>query len=229
MQPPAGALFVSPHLDDAVLACGEVIASSVRPLVATLFAGRPQAGIAVTPWDRAAGFVDGDDVIGARREEDREALAALGGASVWLDFLDDQYGGCEPAAELGSALRRIVDERGCTAVFVPAGLFHRDHVRASDAALALQPALAHVAWFLYEEPIYRRLREVTRARAASLATRGVVLARVRFTVARGAAARKRVAVACYRSQLRALGTRSGHADAFRPERYWRVGHAPVTA
>jgi LmbE family N-acetylglucosaminyl deacetylase len=26
MEPPAGALFVSPHLDDAVLGCGEVIA-----------------------------------------------------------------------------------------------------------------------------------------------------------------------------------------------------------
>jgi hypothetical protein len=41
-------------------------------------------------------------------------------------------------------------------------------------------------------------------------------------VDRAAAHRKRDAVACYRSQIRALATRRGHADAFEPERYWRV-------
>jgi LmbE family N-acetylglucosaminyl deacetylase len=222
MDPPPGALFVSPHLDDAVLACGEVIASAQRPVVATVFAGRPASG-SLTEWDRAAGFVPGDDVIGARREEDREALAALGGATVWLDFLDDQYGAArEPPAALSAALEHVVRERACGAVFVPAGLFHRDHERASDAALSLRAALPGVAWFIYEEPMYRRVRGARRARAATLARCGVSLSRVRFRLARDAHARKRDAVACYRSQLRALGTRSGHADAFRPERYWRV-------
>jgi hypothetical protein len=35
-------------------------------------------------------------------------------------------------------------------------------------------------------------------------------------------ARKRDAVACYRSQIRALATRDGHADALAGEAYWRV-------
>jgi LmbE family N-acetylglucosaminyl deacetylase len=195
----------------------------VRPTEATVFAGRPPPGRGLTEWDRAAGFTAHDDVIAARREEDREALAALGGAALWLDFLDDQYGGGEPAPALGAALSHVVHERGCTALFVPAGLFHRDHERASDAALALRSDLPGVAWFVYEEPMYRRLRDVRKARARTLRARGLALSRVRFAVARDARARKRDAVACYRSQIRALGTRSGHADALRAERYWRIG------
>ena len=225
MEPPAGALFVSPHLDDAVLACAELIASAERATVLTLFAGRPPPGQSLTAWDQAAGFAEGEDVIGARREEDREALAALGGAAHWLDFLDDQYGGREPASVLAAALAAFVAGRPCTSVFLPAGLFHRDHVRASDAALALLRTQPHIAGYLYEEPMYRRVDAAREARLQDLHAEGVLLERVRLRTAQGADARKRDAVACYRSQLRALGTRSGHDDAFAAERYWRVGWA----
>jgi LmbE family N-acetylglucosaminyl deacetylase len=116
-------------------------------------------------------------------------------------------------------------ERGCRAVFVPAGFFHSDHARASDAALALLAAAPDIAWFVYEEPIYRRLAAARRARVAALARRRLHLGRARFAVDREAGGRKRIAVACYRSQLRALCTRSGHEDAFRAERYWRIDRA----
>jgi len=223
MEPPAGALFVSPHLDDAVLGCGELIGSAERATVLTLFAGRPPASHALTEWDTAAGFADGEDVIGARREEDREALAALGGAAHWLDFLDDQYGGREPATALAAALAAFIAGRGCTCLFLPAGLFHRDHVRASDAGLTVLRSQPGVAGYLYEEPMYRRIDAARDARLQALHAAGVLLEPVQFRAVHGAQARKRDAVGCYRSQLRALGTRSGHDDAFAPERYWRVG------
>lgn len=225
MEPPAGALFVSPHLDDAVLGCGELIGSAERATVLTLFAGRPPATPALTEWDRAAGFAEGEDVIGARREEDREALAALGGAALWLDFLDDQYGGREPPSVLAAALAAFIAGRPCTSLFLPAGLFHRDHARASDAALALLRTQPRIAGYLYEEPMYRRIDAARDARLQALHAGGLLLEPVQFRRADGADARKRDAVACYRSQLRALGTRGGHDDAFADERYWRVGWA----
>ena len=84
-------LFISPHLDDAVFACGALIASSKAPVVTTVFAGRPPPGTALTSWDAECRFAAGDDVIGLRRNEDRDALDVLVARPVWLDFRDDQY------------------------------------------------------------------------------------------------------------------------------------------
>jgi LmbE family N-acetylglucosaminyl deacetylase len=85
-------IVVSPHLDDAVLGCGHLLAQRPGAVVITVFAGRPPRRERVTPWDAAAGFGPGDDVVGARRMEDRRALGALGARPLWLPFLDAQYG-----------------------------------------------------------------------------------------------------------------------------------------
>jgi LmbE family N-acetylglucosaminyl deacetylase len=219
---PDAALFVSPHLDDAVFACGEVITSSPRATVATLFAGRPPGGMPLTPWDLDAGFRAGDDVIGARREEDREAMAALGAHAVWLDFCDDQYGRRAADAELIEALARVVDRGAFGAVWLPLGLFHGDHARASDATLALMARCADPTFRAYEDAMYRRIPHLVERRLEALRVRGYTLVRDRVAVDRAAHARKRDAVACYRSQIRALATRDGHADALAGEAYWRV-------
>jgi LmbE family N-acetylglucosaminyl deacetylase len=222
---PDAPLFVSPHLDDAVLACGELITSSVRPTVATLFAGRPPAGMPLTPWDADAGFSPGEDVVGVRREEDREAMATLGAHPLWLDFPDDQYGHSPGADVLSDALARLLEQQRFGAMYVPLGLFHADHARASDAALALVPRFGELPFYAYEEALYRRIDDLVERRVAALAARGYRLARDRMPIDAAAPARKRDAVACYRSQIRALATRRGHADAFAPEAYWRVTRA----
>ncbi|HEX2530642.1 MAG TPA: hypothetical protein VHK70_04145 [Burkholderiaceae bacterium] len=49
-------MVLSPHLDNAVFACGELIAATPDTVVVTLFAGAPAAGYALTEWDAAAGF-----------------------------------------------------------------------------------------------------------------------------------------------------------------------------
>jgi LmbE family N-acetylglucosaminyl deacetylase len=89
-------LFVSPHLDDAVLSAGGLLATlageGVRAVVLT-----PFAGSCAGPWSRfarefhaACGLPDGE-AAAIRRGEDRAALAALAAEAWHGDLLDAVY------------------------------------------------------------------------------------------------------------------------------------------
>src|ERR1700690_1207790 len=85
-------VVVSPHLDDAALGAAHLLTSYPGSTVITVLAGRPTPyPDVVTTWDAAGGFATGDDVVGARRQEDLAAMASLGAEPVWLDFPDRQY------------------------------------------------------------------------------------------------------------------------------------------
>jgi LmbE family N-acetylglucosaminyl deacetylase len=215
-------LVISPHLDDGVFACGQLLAEHPGSLVLTVCAGRPSTYPALTDWDRAAGFAPGDDIVALRRAEDRAALAVLGAQPVWLDFLDAQYGAAADAATIGVELAEAIGRLGCTSVFAPLGLFHSDHVLTHNAALAALPACP-ADWFLYEDALYRRLPELLQEREEQLRARGFALKPVTLS-GPDCSDRKRRAIAAYASQLRALTTpgRLGYLDAFAPERYWRL-------
>ncbi len=235
LRPPVA--VISPHLDDAVLACGEQIASHPGSTVITVFAGGPTQWGDPTGWDRAAGFKPGEDVLAARRAEDQRSLEALGAVPLWLHFLDSQYGASPGLAEVAAALRKAVSALRAGTVLAPLGLFHSDHVLASDAALqALRPSpgetdAARPDLLLYEDALYRQLKGLVQSRAAALAGRAVILTPATSLATADdvelTRARKRRAVECYASQLRALATpgRLGHEDAFDPERYWKVAFA----
>ena len=214
-------LFVSPHLDDAVFACGQWIASS-SSIVVTVFAGAPPAGAALTSWDAECGFRAGDDVIAARRAEDREALALLGATPIWLDFRDDQYGEPRTTESIADALASVIASERTTAIHFPLGLFHRDHLRASDASAMLVERFAAHAFHAYEDMLYRRIAGAVDERMSVLRERGLDFAHCSPPLACNATARKRAAVACYRSQLRALRTREAYDDLHAPEAHWRV-------
>jgi LmbE family N-acetylglucosaminyl deacetylase len=218
-------LVVSPHLDDAVFACGDLIAAHRGARVVTLFTAGPAEGDdALRPWDRDCGFSTTAEVMPARRAEDLAALAVLGATPLWLPFRDDQYGHDADASAIAEALTRVVDAASPAALFVPLGLFHRDHLLAHEAAMHVQRRRPSLTWLAYEDAIYRGFpRDPVGARVAALGGAGFELERA--DLGRGpASAVKRAAVACYRSQLCGLQTsgRAGHADAFEPERFWRV-------
>ena len=157
-------------------------------------------------------------MIALRRDEDRAALDSLGAVAIQLDFRDAQYGEPRSIAAIADALAGIVERETPHAIHVPLGLFHADHRRSSEASLALYDRFATRAWHVYEDAIYRRIPRAVHERTRALVHRGFVFERRSPAMACDAATRKRRAIACYRSQLRALRTRSAHDDIFAPER-----------
>lgn len=214
-------VVISPHLDDAVLGCSALLARHHDAMVVTVFAGRPPASAPLPPWDEAAGFRAGDDVIGTRRAEDRAALEMLGAAPRWLPFLDAQYGESPGVDTIVPALDSELTAAGPATVCVPLGLFHSDHVLTHAAALRLRARYPGLRWLAYEEPMYRRVPGALADRLASMKAAGIAAAPLGSCPV---PSRKTEAMACYASQLRALGTpgRPGVTDALAPERYWTL-------
>lgn len=215
-------LLISPHCDDGVFSCAHPLMAHPQSVVATVFAGRPPAGQPLTEWDRAAGFQPGDDVIGLRRAEDLDALVVLGAYPLWLDFCDSQYQRSPSEEDVALALREVLRLMQPRAVFLPLGLLHGDHLLTHGAGLQARRDAAAPLWLLYEEAIYRRLPGLVEERLRRLRESAIRLSPVSFP--EGDPRRKRDAVECYRSQLRALGRPGGpgHADALESERYWLV-------
>jgi LmbE family N-acetylglucosaminyl deacetylase len=137
-------VYVSPHLDDAVLSCGGAIAAQVAPvLVLTLCtAPAPASDQGLPSWLDMA----------ARREEDLAALAILGADPCWAGMLDaplripSAYGGegavfagPVPGDPMEASALELLDRLapalpGCT-LHAPLGVGgHADHLAASAAA-----------------------------------------------------------------------------------------------
>jgi LmbE family N-acetylglucosaminyl deacetylase len=219
---PGPLVVVSPHCDDAVLGCGELLAGHPGAEVVTVFAASPPSNAPLTPWDEAAGFQAGDAVMEARREEDRAALALLGAVAVWLEFRDAQYGPSPAPEDVARVLETVL--RHARTVFIPLGLVHPDHQLTHAASLLVLRRRPDLEWFAYEDAIYRRAaRDLVGERIRELAAAGLAPTPAAPALT-SAAARKRVAIECYRSQLRALASPfgPGHGDAFAPEGYWRL-------
>lgn len=212
-------LIVSPHLDDAVLSCGALLAAAPASCVVTVFAGAPPASLATTDWDRACGFTDGRTAMRERRAEDRNALQQLDATPLWLDFLDAQYGATPEPAEIALALHTSIEQQRPDAVLIPLGLYHSDHVLVHLAALETRPlAEDGVAWLAYEDVPYRRRRGLLQSRLAQLHAQRTCATPLAAADADDSS-RKASAASCYASQVRALGAEDLH-DAARPEGYW---------
>ena len=91
-------VFLSPHLDDAVLSCGATIHRWTRAgepvLVVTVFAAAPATG-ALSPLAESfhARWGLSGEAVATRRAENDAALAVLGAEGATLDFLDCIYRG----------------------------------------------------------------------------------------------------------------------------------------
>jgi len=217
-------LVVSPHLDDAVLSCGELIDQCRDAVVVTVFAGIPPQADEQTEWDAASGFLTAAQALAWRRDEDRAALALLGARPLWLEFCDSQYRVPPAPGALEQALHNTILALDPENILLPSGLFHSDHLLVHQAMMGLREKHPRKNWFMYEEALYRRIPGLLDGRLADLGAHGIECTPLAFSEGR-ASGRKRQAVQCYASQLRALQTvrRDGHADAFAPEHYWRLG------
>ncbi|WP_181373312.1 PIG-L deacetylase family protein [Massilia glaciei] len=217
--------MISPHLDDGVFSCGELIAHMPGTVVATVLAGIPDPSPRVTGWDAAAGFDSAARAVACRRGEDRAALALLRARPRWLDFFDGQYAGSPRWEALVDGLDALLGAEDPHAVLFPAGLRHPDHVLVHRAMLAVRRRRPHGIWLMYEDALYRCLPGLMQLRLLALARQGLVATPVPAAPA-GRLGRKRAAVECYRSQLRVLVSHArGYADALAPERYWRIDAA----
>jgi len=217
-------LVISPHLDDAVLSCGQWMAGRPGCTVVTIFAGTPRDPGRLTDWDRRSGFRDAGEAMAARRAEDREALARLRAEPVWLDFLDAQYERTPEAEEVESALAASIARRGPSFVLYPLGLFHSDHRLAHAASRAALRAHPRVAALAYEDVPYRGRPGLLQQRLAELAEGGVRATPAPADAEAGSPALKAHALQAYTSQWRAFGD-AGLADAAQPERFWILEEA----
>jgi LmbE family N-acetylglucosaminyl deacetylase len=141
-------LVFSPHLDDAVLSAGQIIAGHPGAVVATVFAGQPADGV-LGEFDRACGFASGRQAVTSRRAEDATGLKLLGARPLHLDFVERQYAADLAEESLVDGLAAVIDEVRPAAVLGPVGIVHPDHQRvgrAWPAAVRRRPDLASYAY-----------------------------------------------------------------------------------
>jgi LmbE family N-acetylglucosaminyl deacetylase len=219
---------VSPHFDDAVLSCADLIAGLSSSFVLTVFSGGPARVGQISAWDRSCGFSTGDDVMAARAAEDVAALNQLGATPSALGF--SQYRAAVPLwarTVLWRVIRHVRTNRGRDLLgrdiverlagelesmapqscVMPLGVSHDDHLLTSSACLEVARRMPEVRWFVYEDLPYA-LEDTAGRDAALAAVRAAGFEPEPMNVViESDTERKRAAVDCYASQLRGLGER----------------------
>jgi LmbE family N-acetylglucosaminyl deacetylase len=226
-------LVVSPHLDDAVLSAGLLLVTRPGAVVVTVMAGYPGPGV-LSDWDRSCGFVDGDDPVARRREEDHAALSVLGARAAHLEFLDQPYrvnratgdGGSAEPQEIAGGLVEVVREVEPVLILIPLGLLHPDHILTHQAGLRLRRSTAIEVWAYRDLPYALARPDLVTSQLAVLERSGVRAHPVSVANSPNAE-RKLAAIACYASQVDAVRDDLGH-DAWDgtlapgSERFWRL-------
>jgi len=219
-----------------VLSCGQFLAAHPGATVVTVFSGIPSSyPDPPSPWSALGGFTAADDVVGARRAEDRRALERLGATPHWLDFLESMFlAEHEPvatASEIADVLVAVLAELDPTVVLLPFGLANPEHVVVHDAALLVRERWGDrrgVEWIAYEDIAYKQIPGQLAWRVAKLFRAAVWPTPVAMPVDPALEA-KRAAIAEYPSQVRALDADWAlwpRIDAPTPEQYWRLDAPP---
>jgi LmbE family N-acetylglucosaminyl deacetylase len=217
-----------------VLGTGRLLSRHPGATVVTVFAGNPPAyPDPMRQWDVQCGFAPGDDVMAARRDEDRAALATLDVSPVWLDFVEYSYNpGDEvvPPERIVGALADALAALRPTVVVVPFGLANPDHDATHRACMHVRDdgRFGAVAWWCYEDTGYKHIPGMLSWRVAGLFRRRVWPTPIAAPTD-PTDERKHKALACYPSQLRALEEDwqlSAKLDAPAPEQYWKLAAPP---
>jgi len=219
-------VILSPHLDDAVLSCGRLMAGRPDTVVATLMAGVP-VDRSLRPFDKLCGFIDAEQAVRGRSVEDAGAVSLLRGQTVHFQFIDSQYGEPNDFVAMKRAVRVLVDELDPEYVLAPLGIGHPDHATTSQAALETVPwerlvfyeeLPARVLWPELVQPALDAIRD----ELESAVPRGAL---ERTFLGTGDLAMKQMAVKRYVSQRGTLAQLEDGAGWYAiccPERYWKV-------
>jgi len=227
-------IVVSPHLDDAVLGCARFMAAHPGVTVVTVFAGNPETyPEPMRTWDAQSGFAPGDDVMEARRREDRAALAQLDATPVHLDLVEHTYNPGDrpvPPKAIADVLVTTLGALAPTLVVAPFGLANPDHDVTHRACLLARDRLGpQLSWWCYEDSGYKHIPGMLAWRVSSLFRRRLWPTPV-CPPMDPAEARKQAAIACYPSQLFALEDDwaiSAKLAAPAPEQFWRLAPPPA--
>lgn len=209
-------LVVSPHLDDAALSVGQVMAGRPDCVVATVFAGVPERKRMLTTYDRDSGFRSAEHAIARRRAEDRLGLALVNARPVHLGFLDHQYDTRRDFGAIREALVATVREYRPQVAIGPLGLAHPDHESTRFAFDLMLKATGLEGW-VYEDLPSRVLYPETVPIALDW-WRAAGYVPVLDFLGTGDREKKRELVAAYASQLWALD----EPTYLVPERVWRL-------
>jgi LmbE family N-acetylglucosaminyl deacetylase len=237
-------VVVSPHFDDAALGVAHVLGTYPKSTVVTVMAGWPPSyPDEPTDWDACGGFVAGDDVVAARRQEDVAALEVFDASHIWLEVPDHQYltkAQRQKPAEVAPAIKDAIEQVGPTAVFFPMGIANPDHVLTHDACLIARSDLEARAgtgksdkssapeWFCYEDHGYKHIPGLLAWRVAKLFKAGL-WPTPSIVPIKPDMALKRRAIHCYKSQIGPLErdhALSERLDGNVPEQYWRIAPPP---
>lgn len=155
-------LIISPHLDDAVLSCGQLMAGRPDTIVATAFTGTPDPATMLTTYDRDCGFRSADHAMQLRRQEDVLALTDLHAQPVHFGLLDHQYRELLTDTPGPKAVERALTQRllasmstlthgGGHVVIGPLGLAHPDHLLVASAYRAALLEWPELEAWVYED------------------------------------------------------------------------------
>lgn len=226
-------VVVSPHLDDAVLSCGQLMAGRPDVVVVTVFAGTPARHRMLTTYDQACGYHHASHAMRDRRYDDARALDLLRADPRHLRFLDHQYREVDvdpdpTPAEIADELETVIGGlTGLSIVLGPLGLAHPDHLLAADAVAALLARRPDLEGWVYEDQPSRVLwPEQVGPRLDRWRDRGFD-PRLGF-VGTGELDVKERAIGCYRSQLESLRLACGGNlyPVLVPERHHRLWRQP---
>jgi LmbE family N-acetylglucosaminyl deacetylase len=140
---------LSPHFDDAVLSCWNLVDQSEQVSVVTVFGGIPAAGTS-TVWDRRCGQPDSEAMMRDRIHENEVALSDTNAQVVNLPHLDGQYISEERDVErITQSILEVADQDSI--IYAPIAIAgmrkHPDHLVVQQAAQQMLEEGRDVAFY----------------------------------------------------------------------------------